>query len=193
MTEDQFLKLNSHEAFAYAATFEAEQKTYLLRLYKDRIGIDPIEGDVSFKVNREVAAKDLKQWKIAAVLFVICIVPLVSIFSCTMNNIEKGPPPPTMEDKKRDCERARYDQQLRNNERERAKAELTDAETALSADTPELMEYYKSAMEAEMGLLPGEGNGWKTVYAGRKREAAQRVRSLGAIEYEQPLECIFTK
>lgn len=42
MTDDEFVKLNSGDAYDYAFRRAPEEQVRLLRLYKDRVGIEPV-------------------------------------------------------------------------------------------------------------------------------------------------------
>ncbi len=106
-----------------------------------------------------------------------------------INKTNAPEPPLTASELRHGCDLDRSAQDRRNAERRKAQAALTDAEAALGASTPELQDYYQRAMEREMGLLPGEGRGWRAVYAGRKRHAERLVQSLGAMEVAQPVGC----
>lgn len=187
VTDEEFEKLNSADAYAYLAKQTQGERSRLFQRYKDRVGIEPRQGPTS---SPSVAADRWgREWKLALVILVVGGGLVCTIGTCTISRINAPLAPPTASEIQHRCDLERSSQDRRNAERQKAQAALTDAETALSASTPELKEYYQRAMEREMGLLPGEGRGWRTVYTGRKRNAERLVQSLGAMEVAQPAGC----
>lgn len=186
VTDEEFEKLNSADAYAYLARQPQGERSRLFQLYKDRVGIEPRRGPTSS--TGAAADRWSREWKPALAILVVGGGLVCTIGTCTISRIN-APPPSTASDLQHGCDLERSAQDRRNAERQKAQAALSDAETALSATTPELKEYYQRAMEREMGLLPGEGRGWRTVYAGRKRDAERLVQSLGAMEVAQPPGC----
>lgn len=187
VTDEEFAKLNSADAYAYLARQPQGERSRLFQLYKDRVGIDPRQGPTSSPSS--AADRWSREWKVALAILVVGGGLVCTIGTCTISRINASPPPPTASEVQHGCDLERSAQDRRNAERQKAQAALSDAETALSATTPELKEYYQRAIEREMGLLPGEGRGWRTVYAGRKRDAERLVQSLGALEVAQPAGC----
>ncbi len=189
MGDEKFLKLNSSEAHAYLALCSHGERSRLASLYKARVGIEPAPA-ASPGPNSQL---DENHWrrglKPALGIVSIGVVAALIILNLPAKEQPRAQSGSSLSALQHECDRELRNQDLRNAERSRAQAALTDAEAALAAEDPELQAYYQRALEQEMGLLPGEGRGWRQVYAGRKASAERWVREAGAMEVAPPQVC----
>lgn len=189
MGDEKFLKLNSSEAHAYLALCSHGERSRLANLYKERVGIEPAPGPLSGPASQLDENGWKKGLKPALGIVSIGVVAALIILNLPAKEQPRGQSGSSLSALQHECDRELRNQDLRNAERSRAQAALTDAEAALAAKDPELQAYYQHALEQEMGLLPGEGQGWRQVYAGRKADAERWVREAGAMEIAPPGAC----
>lgn len=121
---------------------------------------------------------DPQEWKLAGVLFGVgaaVILGLGWLFSY------KEPPPPTLEELKSACQQARIGADNIYAQRARVQAELDYARVVASTDSPAVAADAQRAMEGEMGLASGEGQGWREAYSGRSAAAARELQEIGQV------------
>lgn len=90
-----------------------------------------------------------------------------------------GPDPSSLEFMEGACEEENESSRRKWIERQRAQAAVDDAEIALSSDSAAVQDHYRSSMEQQAGLAPGEGAGWRDSYAAQKSVGERQLAEIG--------------